>query len=137
VRADGPADAHAHRRSAMVPSDRTGAQVAAAGGASDKQHWQSAATEHARRARASWAAVDRVRPGALKLGGSAPGAREEAGAARAWSWPRAPLHIGPRVDWAALTSPRPEAGTWPRHPQLDPIRLRFGPGTWQPHAPDS
>ncbi len=80
-------------------------------GASDKQHGQSAATEHARRARASWAAVDRVRPGALKLGGSAPGAREEAGAARAWGWPRALLHIGPRVDWAALTSPRPEAGT--------------------------
>ncbi len=48
-----------------------------------------------------------------------------------------PLAQGPRVDWAALTSPRPEAGTWLRHPQLYPIRLRFGHGAWQPHAPDS
>ncbi len=42
VRADGPVDAHGHRRSAMVPSDRTGApEGGRRRGASDKQHGQS------------------------------------------------------------------------------------------------
>ncbi len=52
-------------------------------------------------------------------------------------WLHALLRLGPRVDWAALTSLRPEAGAQRRHPQLDLIRLRFGHGARQPHAPDS
>jgi hypothetical protein len=132
VRADGPVDAHGHRRSAMVPSDRTGAQVAAAGGP------RTSSTGEARRmhgAKGPCGPRSIVCAPARSNYGAAPQEpepeRKQAQPALGLSTGCLPsCKLGPGADLAALTSQRPEAGTRlpVRHPQLAPIRLRFRHG---------
>ena len=134
MRANRPVDARGAPCSTLVPSDQSGVQAAAAGCLGKAAR----ATREARKmpgahgprgprsivcapARSNYGAAPQeleperkqARPGLGLSTGCLPSCK-----------------LGPGADLAALTSPRPEAGTRlpVRHPQLAPVRLRFGHG---------
>ncbi len=132
VRADGPVDAHGHRRSARFPPTEMGLRWPPPEGLG-----QAARARHVECT---------VRRGLLDRGRSCALQRAQTTGQRPRNLnPRGSRHsrslglstgclpsckLGPGADLAALTSQRPEAGTRlpVRHPQLAPIRLRFRHG---------